>query len=52
MPEPRPTEKFFSSVIKKVEEAVIRTGTRAETKELILMITEMRYQAERTAIIL
>ncbi|MDD2745751.1 MAG: hypothetical protein PHU93_04395 [Candidatus Gracilibacteria bacterium] len=50
--EPRPTERFFNSVIKKVEEAAIRTGTRTETKELILMITEMRYRAERTAIIL
>lgn len=50
--EPKPTERFFSSVKKKVEEATIRTGTRTESKELIRMITDMQYQAERTAIIL
>lgn len=50
--EPRPTERFFNSVIKKVEEAVVRTSTRIETKDLILMITKMRHEAEKTAIIL
>jgi hypothetical protein len=50
--ESKPTELFFDSVLKKVEEASIRTGTRKEAKELIQMIAEMRYNTERTAIIL
>lgn len=50
--EPKPTERFFSNVMKKVEEATIRTGMRKDTKELRHMIAEMQFQAERTAIIL
>lgn len=50
--ESKPTERFFNSVLKKVEESAIRTGTRTESKELIRMIMDMQYQADRTAIIL
>jgi hypothetical protein len=51
-PEQKPTERFFEDVLKKVEEASIRTGTRKESKELIRIIMDMQYQASRTEIIL
>ena len=50
--EQKSTERFFESVLKTVEEAAIRTGTRRESKELIRIIMDMQYQASRTEIIL
>lgn len=51
-PGTKPTERFFKSVLERVEVAKIRTGTRIDTKELRRMIIEMEYKMNRTEIIL